>query len=495
LTITDVVKEIDFELISKTAPRRVVGTHFYVDVANYNGLLRAADEVEAEELLRLLHIFAREVSKIVGSDFDAQKVHFQGPRLHALSYRPVGDDSRITAKALLACLAIRHAVGQFNDVFELSGTTEWKVAAGLDHGVCVATKNGSDGDRELLFLGSPANHAAKILRDSGIRMTGAVHELLPADFNPYLGQSVVDDSWYVSAAPEAVEQLAESFGWDWSLKKTRTRLEDAAEKYTTGCVTVSGVEEKIDKDKLGISNTKGIKGASLFADVDGFTGYIDSLSREDPDLVEAVRAFHVLRGVMRDTAVQDFEAVRIQYQGDRMQALGYRPVDDDESIAFEAVALAAALTSVADKVVPQVVSPAAAKRLAIGIALGDVLVSKIGEHGRRDMVSIGGSTAAAAAIQQRLDGGDIGIDSELRSQLPSWLQGMFTWSVHARAYVKKDLQYEDLMLLAQSEKTDRGLGLVAGKATAGAAVAVGAGAYLRSHDRVPVEPAKPWATG
>jgi hypothetical protein len=296
----------------------------------------------------------------------------------------------------------------------------------------------------------------------------------------------------MSAAKTA--ELADCFGWTWSVDTTRTRLIDAAEKYPSSCVKVSEVKDKIDKANLGNANTKRVFGISVFADVDGFTGYIESLEKQDPDLVEAIRAFHVLRGVMRDTAVQDFEALRIQYQGDRMQALAYRPVDDDATAALEAVKLAAALNTVADEVVPQVVAAAAAKRLAIGLAAGQVLVSKIGEHGDRDVVSVGGSTADAAAIQQRLDGGEIGIDSTIRALLHDKVQEAFVWSPKAKAYVKSNLRYNDLVLLIQSEESDRGLGLVAGTAAV-VTGAAGVAAYLRSRAKVPAEPSKPWLNG
>ncbi len=36
LTVTDVVQEIDFDLISRLHPRRVTGTHLYVDVSKFN---------------------------------------------------------------------------------------------------------------------------------------------------------------------------------------------------------------------------------------------------------------------------------------------------------------------------------------------------------------------------------------------------------------------------------------------------------------------------
>lgn len=101
LMVTDVVREIDFDLISRLHPRRVTGTHIYADVSNFNTLLRDADAEGAENLLLRLHLIAREASKIIRKDFDGCKVHFQGPRVHALAYRPVNDESAMAANAVL----------------------------------------------------------------------------------------------------------------------------------------------------------------------------------------------------------------------------------------------------------------------------------------------------------------------------------------------------------------------------------------------------------
>jgi hypothetical protein len=90
--------EIDFDEISQLHPRRVTGTHLYAGISNFTALLGAAEEESAEGLLLQLHLFAREATRIIKNDFDGCKVHFQGPRVHALAYRPVGDETAMAAK-------------------------------------------------------------------------------------------------------------------------------------------------------------------------------------------------------------------------------------------------------------------------------------------------------------------------------------------------------------------------------------------------------------
>jgi class 3 adenylate cyclase len=496
ITITDVKQKIDFDQISRLHPRRVVGSHFYVDVANFNKVLRSG-HVDDDEMVRLLHVFAREASQITESDFDGQKVHFQGPRLHALSYRPIGDESAIAAKAVLTSLAIRHLVALFNEQFALAEDVAWVVAAGIDHGTTLATRNGAGGDQELLFLGNAANRAAHVLSKVGVRMTAAVRELLPESFDPYLSE-VSSDEYRVSMSASTVESMANSFGWPWTLATSKDRLADLADKYKAGCVKVSDVKENIDKSTVSLSNTKRAFGISLFADVDGFTDYIEGLTTSDEDPVEGVRVFHTLRGELRDSVVQDFDGLRIQYQGDRIQAFAYRPVGDNEAIALKAVQLASALITLAEEVVPEATSVTEPPLpVAIGLAAGEVLVAKVGQHGSPDLMSIGGSTATAATIEGRLKGGEIGLDSELYSLLPDWLQAVFTWSGSAKAYVAKDLNFDEFGTLLESASADESasaLGKAALLAAGGlAAAGVGAAAYLKTRDRMPTTSARPWS--
>jgi hypothetical protein len=489
--VSPVTTKTDFDNISLKEPRRVRAAHLYVDVANFTALLGHDAEAGADEdILRRLHLYAREVTRVVENDLDATKVHFQGAKLHALAYRPVDDDTEMVAKAVLAAAAVRATTTVFNDVFGLSGTDRWQTAGGVDFGDAVATKNGTGGDRELLFLGHAANMAAKIIR-SGLRLTDEVVELLPGTFGDHLDRAGDDACWRFAPPVGALEELIADRGHAWTQAQTRARLEQAAEDYPPGTPTVSGVAGPIDKDTLGLSNTKRVDGVSLFADVDGFTRYVDEAAVVDEDLVAAVRAYHVIRSEMRATAVEDYQALRIQYQGDRMQALGYVPLGDEQAGAVRAVRIAAALNSAVAYVLPQVIGPAA-KPLAIGLAAGSTLVSKLGEHGNRDVVCLAPATVEAARIQVGLDGSQIGLDAELYGRLPAWLQQAFAWQASPGAYVAAGLTLDELDRLEAAESAARAKGLLAG--AVGLGVGIGAAALVhRARQPEPSEPPlRPW---
>lgn len=487
-TVSDVTREIDFDNISRRHPRRVRGGHLYVDVDNFNHLLRQGED--PEEMLRRLHVFAREVSAVISNDFDGFKVHFQGPKVHALAYRPVSDEALMAAKTTLIMLALKHVTTAFNDVLALAPPTQWSVRGGGDHGVSLATRSGTGGDQEMLFLGSPANHAAKIFSGTSVRVTTDVANLLPDEFDSYLSTPPSDDAVRIVTMPATqVEALAADYGWNWTLERTRLRLEEAAISHPPDCVTVSNAAHPIDKGSLAISKTKRVNGVSVFADVDGFTSYIDDLVRRDADMVEAVRAFHVLRSTMRDTAVIDFDALRIQYQGDRMQALCYQPIGDEAASVLRAVELAAALKTISDEILPRFVAPEAPKKLAIGLAIGEVLVSRMGQQSDPDVVAIGPSVGQAAAIQQRLPGGAIGLSADTYAALPDWLHPVFTWDHSAQAWVSDSLTHERFAYLKVSESDAPGLAAATG---ALGTTAVGPAAQLMREDGIPRQGLRPW---
>lgn len=144
LTVGEIVRATDLENTTLKNPRRIRAAHLYVDVPGYRSLL--GDNLD-EEMLRRSHLWAREVTKIVDSDFDATKVHFQGPKLHAIAYRPVGDDEAMVVKAVLLGAAVRETVKVFNDVLGLGAEDAWRTAGGVDFGDALVTKDGVAGDR------------------------------------------------------------------------------------------------------------------------------------------------------------------------------------------------------------------------------------------------------------------------------------------------------------------------------------------------------------
>ncbi len=473
LEVTPIVRETDFAGIALKSPRLVTGAHGYLEVANFKSLLKSTADAD---MARLFHLWARAVTRVISTDFDAVKIHFQGPRVHIVAYRPVNDGAEAVARLTLVVACIRRTTRLFNAVHELTDQASWVTAGCLDHGEAVATKNGVGGDRELLFLGDCANQPAKNIT-TGLQITTRAAEMLPEDLASKLAleDPTTNEIGKVLIADSDLESLVSAHGGRWTADGARSRLADDATTWPAGCATIYDLAGSIDKEKLGLSNTKRVEAISLFADIDGFTAYV-ATQQDAEKLPDAVRAWHVIRSEMRTTLVGDYNSLRIQYQGDRMQGLVYEPLDDKAAVVLKGLRVAAALQSATRDVLPDVVGDAALP-LAVGLALGSTLVSRLGETGNRDVVCLSLATAEAARIQQRLAGGEVGIDSATYDLLPPWLTPTFAWNSSTKAYVTKEQLTLDL--LERLEAADSGGGaksLLIAAAAMGAGVALGAAA-------------------
>lgn len=452
LEVSKLSREMDFENIGLKHPKKIRGAHLYIDVVNLREIQSETfgQAGEEEEFLRRMHIYGRELTRITEEDFTSAKVHFQGPKLHAVTYRPIDQDDDIVAQAVTLAAAVALSVDKaFNILFD---GYEFEIAAGIDLGDAVATKNNVKGDRELLFLGKPANVAAKIV-NTGIRITSRVAEVLPESFIDFLTDKG-DDVFEGELPGDFVDEQVTEYEWSWSLAQSKERLEEAIEQFPEGCANIADAQGEIEKNKLSLSNSKRVDGVSIFADVDGFTQYVDEAYAVDEDLKEAVRAYHVFRSEMRYCAVEDSGALRIQYQGDRMQALDFLPINDDAAIAMSAIDVAGALNASVTHTLPEVI-PNAVRKLAIGQSMGRTLISRLGEHGQPDVMCLGPATSEAAEFQLSLEGGETGISGKIRDLLPEEIASEFTWDSVRNCYIAKDLTADRLERAYQATEADR----------------------------------------
>ena len=191
-------------------------------------------------------------------------------------------------------------------------------------------------------------------------------------------------------------------------------LKDDKSIYPLNQIEYSDAEVLIDIDSLGITNNKRVLAASVFGDVSGFTAYIDKA--EDQDAVKtALRVLHAIRKEMASVVKRDFDGVRVQFQGDRVQALFHLPKRDDEKIATRAVDCAIALQSSMELVIKKLLPEAADLGMAVGVSVGETLVSKLGTHGQRDRICIGDSVEEAARHQEVVAAGEIAIPAEVHT--------------------------------------------------------------------------------
>lgn len=472
IEVEKLVRDADLHsLLSETCCRDIYGAHVYVDVPNFASLATlAAEGEEYRRVIQALHIYEREVARIVeGQDiFDSVRIHFQGAKLHALFFRPIDDTAEIAARAVLLQIVLRYFVCRvFNPEFPRLPNVS--VSGGADLGYAIGTKNGHRGDRELLFLGAPANYAAKIISGTDkLRVTTAIYDALPDTLQRYFTE--VEDSrldvtvYEMGDVPTAdMEALLEQYGIDWDHETSLQRVRDDKTLYPLNQIEYSDAEVLIDIDSLGITNNKRVLAASVFGDVSGFTAYIDKAVGENNGKT-ALRVLHAIRKEMASLVKHDFSGVRVQFQGDRVQGLFHLPNGDEKRIAARAVDTAIALQSSMELVIKTLLPEAKDLGMAVGSSVGMTLVSKLGTRGHRDRICIGEAVEDAATFQEGSAAGEIAIPSQIHEHLEEELQKLFTWNPDRSLYIAANLTQDKVeraskgALFKQSVYVASGLG-------------------------------------
>lgn len=450
IQIEKLVRDADLHaLLSETRCRDIYGAHVYIDIPNFADLATmTAVGDDYRRIIQALHLYEREVARIVEGEniFDGVRIHFQGAKLHALFYRPIDNAEEIAARAVLLQMVLRHFVCcVFNP--EFPKLPDLSIRGGADLGFAVGTKNGRRGDRELLFLGTPANYAAKIFAGTDtIRITGRIYDALPEKLqDQFLG--VEEDRFgtpiyklgYVSV--EEMDDLLKDYDIVWNQAASLQRLKDDKATYPLNQVEYSDAEVLIDIDCLSIKNNKRVLAASVFGDVSAFTTYIDNAVAND-GAAAALRVLHAIRKEMAAIVQDDLGGLRVQFQGDRVQGLFHLPQGDDKRIASRAVEAAVALQSSMELVIKKLLPQADDLGISVGVSIGTTLISKLGTRGDRDRICIGDAVEEAAAIQEGSAGGEIAIPSNIHEHLDEELQKLFAWNSDRGLFVATNLTQE-----------------------------------------------------
>jgi hypothetical protein len=481
IQISDLAREMTLENVRLANPKRIAGVHSYIALANeqrlVDDLLDVDDHDAAKRAARLLHLYQRAVGRTADT-FGAARIHFQGSRLHALTYRPFSDHAEIVARSVAMVLAAELVVRQaLNPALEDEpGLT---VAAGAAYGQSLATMSGSRGDSELLFIGDPANDGAKAI-DLTCRLRASTDLLDLLDCNVLgIDAAEQDDGYHaLTMSQDAIEDAAKRFKIDWTLDAARKKVNDDVDAITLDSVGVSKAVTEIDKERLSLSNCKLNQALTIFGDLDGFTAIVAAAMGDDDRLADLVCAFHVIRAELRHVAVADYgPTLRVQYQGDRIQLARHLPHDDPAKRALQAIRIAASWNSSLTLTLPELLDLEGIA-LATGIADGTTLFSKLGTHGNRDIVAVGPGVRRAERIQRNLDGGEIGLDGATLELLPEDVQGLFEWRAGAQGHVCVDRDINDIELALRAATYDVGETQQVIATAAKVAVGVGAAAAL-----------------
>src|SRR5580658_9442722 len=160
IEIKEYVRDTDLTSLPRQVAYRLDGVHLYADILNMSEMLHVTD-IEGEtchrRTLRFLNLHYRAVHRIV-QRVDAILVDFHNQRLHTVIAKPYDSETDRVRRGVAMGQLVIDVLAQTGEDADHPAA---KVRVGIDTGKALAVNNGRRGHREPLFLGVPANHAAK----------------------------------------------------------------------------------------------------------------------------------------------------------------------------------------------------------------------------------------------------------------------------------------------------------------------------------------------
>jgi class 3 adenylate cyclase len=398
------------------------GVHVYANLMDYNDrLVENGHETEAShaQALQLLHLHYSGCDQLIAA-FGIQRVDFHGSRLHAVVLMPAGAEherSRIE-RAVAFAAAFRRMVERSAARFGAGFRT--RVRIGIDSGPAVAVSSGKRTESEPLFIGSPANYAAKLAEgdEAGVflsprvvrarRSASSTGTFDVERLDAIDEASVLAGRFFAGGAElSSKAQLEQAFDALVTERDSLTKSVQASAEAVFRFHYKQPPLKTIDFLEHPPSDAIRMPMASVFADIDGFTAYVDQ-SIASGTVAQAVANLHVMRGEMAAVMRDDFGGRKVRFVGDCLHAIiaeGDARKTDEAKTIRSAVLAASGIRSSFDLCRTRLPG-AAGLGIAIGIELGPTPLCRLGLHGPQNSVRCSSSRATCLSeIEQRRCGG------------------------------------------------------------------------------------------
>lgn len=410
VTVLDFTRDMSLENIPVNRAYRMDAAHLYADILNLDEMLNATQEEGVDchrRTVRFLNLHYRAVRRIL-KECDARRVDFHNQRLHAVIYKPYGADSeksRVDKAVAIADLVM--------DVLKETGDSDEKIPAarvrvGIDTGRALAVNNGRSGNREPLFLGRPANHAAHLAGHAdatGIFLSNAARKVIGLlelkdgkEYTSALTRAEIDGCIERAKLGVSKEKIVED--WRQDLKDNPIGSFEFS-RHTPPLRTLK-IEDLTPK------NSRRFEATSVYADVDGFTAYVGKHLESAPENV--VRCFHVIRAELDAALSSDFEGRRVRFIGDSLHGAlleGTAYETDAEDTISTMTLCAGGLRSSFDLSLERLAKrgiDVANLGLQIGFEYGPLAMSRLGMQGDRVRCCVARAVLASEAEQLRCQG-------------------------------------------------------------------------------------------
>jgi len=400
------VRDTNLNALPRNKAYRVDGVHIYVDILNLEDMLATTD-VEGvtchKRTLRFLNLHYRAVHRILGA-VDAIEVDFHNQRLHAVVTKPYGDEAGRVHRAIAIAQLIIDVLAQTGEEGD-EIIPAAKVRAGIDTGLALAVRNGRRGHSEPLFLGEPANRAAKRAgggKSPGIYLTNTARQAIG------LADTASEDTTRLTLTE--VETSQDEAVLDITADKIVREWRKDLDANPIGKFSFSGHTppfSNLDLELLSPANSRRQGAISLYGDLDGFTNYVAGHVGDDKSAKDVVRVLHVLRSEMDAVVTADFGGRKVRFIGDCIHAVlaeGTAQTTDVEASVSTAILCAGGLRSSFDLALEELADndvDVEGLGLQIGFELGPLALTQLGLKGAMVRCAVGRCVLSSEAEQLR----------------------------------------------------------------------------------------------
>lgn len=422
-------------VLTKIPPSQAVlvhGVHVYVQLIDYHKVLKdvqRVSEARHRRALQFLHMHYSASDRVI-SEYEAQRVDYHGPRLHAVIAMPSGparEKERIQI-AIDFANSIKLMIETTGQKV-LGGEFETRVRIGIDSGTAVAVNSGRGDEQEPLFLGNPANYAAKLADgdEPGIFLSDHVRRVIGLNElgGIYNEKRTVftEDPFAASFLYKALSANAITAMADEVRSEIEPNIRDANFQFHRHQPPLSTIKYS----ELSPSNSIHMQMLSIFADIDGFTAYVER-SIAQGEVAQLVANLHVIRKELAAVLKYDFDGRKVRFIGDCLHgllAVGTR-TETDSGKTIEAGVICAGAMRSSFELCQEMLPGIRELGLAIGLEYGSTPVTRLGNRGELS-VRCATSTAVSVSeeVQTKLNGKETGLGEKAYTNAPVRVRDVF----------------------------------------------------------------------
>ncbi|WP_050385832.1 transcriptional regulator [Bradyrhizobium pachyrhizi] len=428
IEIKKYVRDTSLSGLANNVAYRVDGVHLYADILNLKDMLAVTDaegETCHKRTLRFLNLHYRAVHRIL-QRVDAVRVDFHNQRLHSVVTKPYDDEAKRVHRAIAIAQLIIDVLARTGEDADHPAAL---VRAGIDTGEALAVNNGRRGHREPLFLGEPANHAAKRAGGGsamGIFLTNKARKAIGLnEVASENGTSLTATEIAKSQGEAKLEVTSDEIVKEW---------QEDLKNLPIGTFNFSGHTPPyatLDFESLSAANSRRQDATSVYADLDGFTKYVGANITTDDKAKHVVRTLHVLRAELDAVLHEDFKGRKVRFIGDCVHGLlveGTSQTTDAEETISNMTLCAAAMRSSFDLALKRLKdkgTDATGLGLAIGFDFGPMNATRLGMKGELIRCSVSRGVLSAEGEQARCAGTETAIGGTAYSKASDAVKKLF----------------------------------------------------------------------